>query len=261
MALTSSSSHPISKSLSNILKKEGVNEAKLNGVNEIKGVGMEGKNEGGHPVALVSAKHMRLTKNYTGNGDLILLKNDQIIAELEISDAIKPGVKEAIQWLKSHGVEPVMLSGDKEKKCKAVAKEVGIDHFYFEKNPQEKLTLIEQFNLEKKTIMVGDGINDAPALAKSYVGISFGAATGAAINSAEVVLLNNQFTSLVKTIQIGKQTYRTIKQNFFWAFFYNAVAIPFAAFGFLKPIFAALSMAFSDVIVIGNSILLRFKKH
>ena len=128
-------------------------------------------------------------------------------------------------------------------------------------SPQDKIAKIEELVNQYPTAMVGDGINDAPALAKATIGISLGNATQIAIQSADVVLLNNEdLKQLPQALQLGKHTLLTIKQNLFWAFSYNLVAIPIAFLGFLNPMWAALFMAFSDVIVIGNSIRLRFKK-
>ena len=258
--LSSFSSHPISRSILRITEQLPKERVHLEEIEEIKGVGLRGKVET-LDIRLISSKQFMLEFKQTVDADLLLLKNNTLIAELEIADEIKPGVKETIAWLKAKGVKPILLSGDKENKCSAAATEVGIEKFFFEMDPTEKLNIIEKLNENLKVVMVGDGINDAPALAKSYLGISFGAATATAINSAEVVLLSTQFSALQETFTIGKQTYSTIKQNFFWAFFYNALAIPIAGAGYLRPIVAALSMAFSDVIVIGNSILLRFKKN
>lgn len=269
--LCSNSSHPISKSLFTVLSKDVTSsENKITEVDEIKGVGLKGKDSKLNNYELVSFKNYNSRKNLlieneltnmNEDTDLVLIQNEKTIASLIITDEIKEGVKSTISWLTSKGIQPIMLSGDKEKKCVFVARQLGITEFYFEKNPNEKLALIDLFNKRDKTAMIGDGINDAPALAKAHVGISFGVATGAAINSSEIVLLNTKFETLIQVFTIGKQTYKTIKQNFFWAFAYNTIAIPIAAAGYLKPILAALSMAFSDVIVIGNSILLRFKKN
>ena len=127
--------------------------------------------------------------------------------------------------------------------------------------PNEKLEKIKQLVNKTPTAMFGDGINDAPALAQSTVGISIGNATQVAIQSADVILLNkNELSQLPKALQVAKHTLLTIKQNLFWAFAYNIVAIPIAAMGFLNPMWGALFMAFSDVIVIGNSIRLKYKK-
>lgn len=154
-----------------------------------------------------------------------------------------------------------MMSGDKESKCNKIAIYLGINNVYSEQLPKDKINKIEKIDAEYPTAMVGDGINDAPALAKATIGISLGNATQVAIQTADIILLNNQsLEQLPKAIILGKHTLLTIKQNLFWAFAYNIVAIPIAISGLLNPMWAALFMAFSDVIVIGNSIRLRYKK-
>ena len=154
----------------------------------------------------------------------------------------------------------MMLSGDRRKNCEEISRDLLLDDYYYEKSPKEKLVIVQKLIKDHNVIMVGDGINDAPSLTTAHVGVSFGAATDIAINASEVVLIDKKLEALKKAIMIGRQTNRTIIQNFFWAFIYNIFAIPFAAFGFLTPIISALIMAFSDVIVIGNSILLKLKK-
>ena len=126
--------------------------------------------------------------------------------------------------------------------------------------PDEKLAFIKEINQKEQVIMIGDGINDAPSLTLANVGISFGNATDISQNAADVVILeSNDLQKIKDLIEVGKLTLATIKQNLFWALFYNVVAIPIAALGFLSPIIAAGSMAFSDLIVIGNSIRLKYK--
>jgi Cu+-exporting ATPase len=167
----------------------------------------------------------------------------------------------AINQLKLNFIQPVLLSGDRKEKCIELSEKLGITEVYAEHTPEEKLKKVEQLNSEVSTAMVGDGINDAPALAKASVGISLGGASQVAIQSAQVVILNaNDLEKVNQSILIGKHTLITIKQNLFWAFFYNVIAIPIAAMGFLNPMIGALAMAFSDVVVIGNSIRLRSKK-
>ena len=167
---------------------------------------------------------------------------------------------EAISYLHGQGIETVMLSGDRQDRCEAVAAELGISTVLSEQLPEEKLTHISQFSQEKPTVMVGDGINDAPALARATTGISLGSATEIAMHAAEVILLEGKLDRIVELHQISRYTVKTIRQNLFWAFFYNVLAIPAAAVGYLRPIIAAASMALSDVIVVGNSLRLRFRK-
>jgi Cu+-exporting ATPase len=189
-----------------------------------------------------------------------LYKNQSLLAQIEIDDEIKPQAASLIGELKRMGITPVLLSGDKQSRCEKVAQAVGIDEVHGEKLPADKLAVIDVYKNKGETIMVGDGINDAPALTRADVGVSMNDSSQIAIQSAKVILLNTDLFSLVKFLQISRCTLVTIKQNLFWAFAYNIVAIPIAALGFLSPMIGALSMAFSDVVVIGNSLRLKAKR-
>jgi Cu+-exporting ATPase len=152
------------------------------------------------------------------------------------------------------------LSGDRKEKADDVAQRLGIDEVIAEQTPEEKSQWVAKLNAMAPTAMVGDGINDAPALAKSAVGISLSDASHIAVQSAQVVLMNNGLKNLPLSLGLGKHTYITIKQNLFWAFLYNIIAIPVAAFGFLTPTFGALVMGLSDVVLAINSVRLNWKK-
>ena len=192
--------------------------------------------------------------------DIILLRNEDLMAGFNIRDEIKDEAEAAIQYFKSKGIKTVLLSGDNSTKVNEVGGKLSFDIVRSNQQPGEKLVFIEDLKKEGLVTMVGDGINDSPALEKADVGISMSNASQIAINSAQIILLNGKLNKLVTAHQLSEQTLRTIKQNLFWAFFYNVIAIPFAAVGLLNPMIAALSMAFSDVFVIGNSILLKTKK-
>ena len=198
-----------------------------------------------------------MTKDDTHN--IYLVKNGKLIATVDIEDEIKKDTKEIISFLKKEGIKPIMLSGDRFEKCKNIAEQIGIDEFYAEQLPKQKLELIKKLSQQSPTAMVGDGINDAPALAQATVGTSLSDATQVAIQSAQIILLKGNLSHLKFAYKISKHSMITIKQNLFWAFFYNVISIPIASVGFLSPMIAALSMAFSDVIVIGNSIRLKTK--
>ena len=152
------------------------------------------------------------------------------------------------------------MSGDKAHKTEAVAQTLGIEHFFAEQIPSQKLARIAQLSQEAPTAMVGDGINDAPALSKATIGVSLSNGSQAAIQSAQIVLLNGSLERLPQALAISAHTVLTIKQSLYWAFAYNIVAIPMAAMGYLNPMWGALFMAFSDVVVIGNAIRLKYKR-
>jgi len=217
------------------------------------------KDADGNQYLLGSAK---LAKPYTKNlsHDVYLICNDKILATIDLEDAIKPDVQKALVAIEREGVQNILLSGDQKSKVKTLANDLGITTFYGEQLPDQKLAHIAKLSAAGLTAMVGDGINDAPALAKADIGISLSDASSAAVQSAEIVLLDGKISHLPKALAISKHTLLTIKQNLFWAFAYNIVAIPIAAMGFLNPMLGALFMAFSDVIVIGNSIRLEYKR-
>jgi Cu+-exporting ATPase len=253
------SSHPIAKSIVTALKGLTVNKKYLN-ISEDKGVGITAADEQNNTYKIGSYKiAAHLTLNDTHS--IYVLKNDQLIATVDLEDTMKTNVTETIADFQKQGIQSIMVSGDNRKKCEVFAKKSGITNVYSEQLPSQKLEIIEQLTKEAPTAMVGDGVNDAPALAKATVGISLSNATQVAIQSAQIILLkNNDLSMLTEAHLISKHTLKTIKQNLFWAFFYNIIAIPVAAFGLLSPTLGALTMAFSDVIVIGNSIRLKTKK-
>ena len=249
------SSHPIAKSLCSAFK-ENSSPLELNNIIEEKGVSISAKID--NDLYTIGSSNIHLSAE---RHDLFVLKNDRLIATLDISDELKTNTDLVVSSLNKTGYTTTLLSGDKKDKCDMLAKELGITTTFSEQLPQDKIAKIEELVNQYPTAMVGDGINDAPALAKATIGISLGNATQIAIQSADVVLLNNEnLEQLPQALQLGKHTLLTIKQNLFWAFSYNLVAIPIAFLGFLNPMWAALFMAFSDVIVIGNSIRLRYKK-
>jgi Cu+-exporting ATPase len=203
-----------------------------------------------------------------GKTPVILATKEKILAVAMVADAIKPEALEAVQSLHKLGIKVVMLTGDDKNTAAFIAKQVGIDTVVAEVLPEDKLKTIKQYQSEGKIVaMAGDGVNDAPALAQADVGIAMGTGTDVAIESAGITLLGGDISKLVKAIKLSKMTMNTIKQNLFWAFFYNIIGIPLASglfypvFGWLlSPIFAGLAMAFSSVSVVGNSLRLKTQK-
>ncbi len=254
------SSHPIAQALVHDMngRSNGI-PLDLVSITEEKGVGVGAQDAQGNLYRIGSSRILP-GKASKDNGSIYLTENDKLLAVIELADDIKPDAADAVAFLKKQGVQPIILSGDKAEKTAAVAAALGIDTWYAEQLPAEKLDRIAALSAKAPTAMVGDGINDAPALSRATIGVSLSNASQAAIQSAQVILLDGRLKRLRDALQITHHTVLTIKQNLFWAFSYNIVAIPLAAMGFLSPMWGALFMAFSDIVVIGNSIRLKHKK-
>ena len=255
-ALEQHSSHPIAKS---IVKEWPFNKHSLTSIQEIKGVGISAEDEQGN---LWQIGSYRLLTNNTDavRHDLYVIKNKEQVGWIDMKDELREDTQLVIKSLHAKGYKTILLSGDRKEKCDRLAQQLHIDEVYSEQLPQQKMETLDEIMKRGFTAMVGDGINDAPSLAKAHIGISLSDASQIAMQSAQVLLLKNKLSILPTAIELGKQTYLTIKQNLFWAFFYNIIAIPFAATGYLTPTWGAAIMGLSDVVLIINSLRLRYKK-
>lgn len=215
-------------------------------------------------------EHIRMADKFADEGKtpLFFAKNKKLIGVIAVADVIKPTSKTAIKQLKNMGLHVVMLTGDNTRTANAIQKQLDLDHVVADVLPQDKEKEIRRLqDSGSKVAMIGDGINDAPALARADVGVAIGAGTDVAIESADIVLMNSNLQDGVTAIELSKATIKNIKQNLFWAFFYNTLGIPLAAgvlyipFALtLNPMFAAAAMSLSSVFVVTNALRLRFFK-
>lgn len=251
------SNHPIASSIAKEWKiKDDIRWKKIE---EIKGLGMKAVSAEGDTYLAGSYKvAAQLTRE--DNHNVYIIKNNELLGWIDVQDDIRPEAEQVIGYLKSNGIKTYLLSGDRLSKCIKLADKLGIDEVFAEQTPEQKLQQVERLTQTAPTAMVGDGINDAPALAKATIGISLSEASQIAIQTADVVLMNHGLKNLPASLGLGRHTFLTIKQNLFWAFAYNIVAIPVAAFGLLTPGVAALVMGLSDVVLAVNSVRLFVKK-
>lgn len=249
------SSHPIAKTIVEHWKTNDIISWKK--IEEIKGIGLKATDKEGN---IYEAGSFKILSNNEEGHNIYVLKNGEKIGWIDVQDEIRPEAKDIITWLHSKNIKTILLSGDLQNKCDYLAKQVGIEEVFAEQTPIQKLEKIAKLNATTPTAMVGDGINDAPALAKATLGISLSDASHIAMQSADVILINNGIKNLPLALGLGKHTFITIQQNLFWAFIYNIVAIPIAAFGLLTPTLAALAMGFSDIVLAVNSVRLFVKK-
>lgn len=274
-SLEKNSEHPIALAILNFAAEKNIALHKIDNFLSKEGLGLQGEINGkkyfvGSP-NLIKKMNLKFDDSLledfvsTGKTPVLLADEKEVLSLVSVADEIKSGAFEAIKHLKAMGIKTVMLTGDNHKAAAYIASNLGIDEFAAELLPLDKLEKIKAFQKEAKIVaMAGDGINDAPALAQSNIGIAMGSGTDVAIESAGITLLHGDISKLAQAIKLSKATMRTIKQNLFWAFIYNIVGIPLAAglfypfFGWLlSPVFAGLAMAFSSVSVVSNSLFLK----
>lgn len=277
-ALESKSEHPIAHAIIRYVKEKNISANALEHFEAIKGKGIKGIMNGAEYFAgnikllddlNISFDRAQIEKE-TGEGKtpVILATKNKILGIALVADAIKEEAIEAVKDLHAIGVKVIMLTGDNRNTANYIAAMVGIDEVVAEVLPEDKLRKIEELQSNGHMVaMAGDGVNDAPALAKADVGIAMATGVDVAIESAGITLLHGDISKLVKAFKLSRMTMRGIKQNLFWAFFYNVVGIPIAGgalypvFGLLlNPVFAGMAMAFSSVSVVGNSLRIKAKK-
>lgn len=261
------SEHPIAKSIVEYAKSQNIEFLEVDEFKNEVGVGVSAKVKG----ELIQVRKASLNTDQNDSelvGTKIEVLVDSVVsAIIYLSDQIREDSKQAVLTLQKRGIEVIMLTGDNRKTAEFIAAQAGIKTIIADVLPHQKADKIKELQSEgRKVAMVGDGVNDAPSLAQAHVGIAMGKGTDIAMESSDVILLTNSLLKIYDSIQLSHQTVKTIKQNLFWAFFYNTAAIPIAAgvlypsFGLLlSPMIGAFTMAFSDVFVIGNSIMLKYK--
>jgi P-type Cu+ transporter len=202
-----------------------------------------------------------------GKTVMILAEKNKMIGAVAVADTIKESSEKSIKMLQKMGIKVFMITGDNERTAKAIADKVGVDDYFAEVLPEEKALHVKRLQKKGRVAMVGDGINDAPALAQADIGIAMGSGTDVAMEAGDIVLMKDDLADLPKSIRLSRQTMSKIRQNMFWAMFYNSLGIPIAAgvlYPFtgmmLSPIIAGTAMALSSVSVVSNSLLLNFKK-
>ncbi len=264
------SEHPLGKSIVDEAEARGVELLEMRDFRAFPGHGLEAE-VGGRKVYLGNEKFLAERgvgasglvdeiHRLESQGRTVILAADDggLLGVIGVADTLRENSAEAVAALQGMGVEVYMLTGDNERTAQAVAAQAGVSHVMADVMPDEKAAMVEQLRRGgKKVGMVGDGINDAPALAAADVGFAVGSGTDIAMEASDITLMQGDLMGVVAGVHLSKTVMRKIRQNLFWAFFYNILGIPLAAFGFLSPIVAGAAMAFSSVSVVSNTLLLR----
>ena len=255
-SLSLHSSHPISQAITKKYQNK-CESIKFDELEEIKGKGISAKIK--QDSFFLGNPEFILTNNI--KQDICLTKNEKIILTFNIVDELKHNTNQMIKYFKNNNIHTSLISGDSEQKCIDIQSKTNIEKIYYRQLPEDKLKIIKQYANKNITAMVGDGINDAPSMAASNISISFNNASNLTIDTADIVIMDSKSINKIQLAhKICKKTYSTIKQNLYWALGYNFIAIPLACAGLLNPMWAALFMAFSDIVVIGNSLRFNNKK-
>lgn len=277
-SLENNSEHPIARAICQYVKEKEIENEKVEAFEVVSGKGIKGKI--GQENYMVgnqlwmqeeeksikeSLKQEAIKLNKEAKTVIFVANDKAVLGIIAISDVIKEDSKQAVEMLKKEHIDVIMLTGDQEEVAKEIASQVGIDKVISQVLPQDKEKVVRNLQEEGKNVaMVGDGINDSPALARANVGIAIAAGTDIAMESADIVLVKNSLLDVATAIRLSKATIQNIKMNLFWAFFYNSIGIPIAAgilypfFGFtLNPMIAAAAMSLSSICVVTNSLRLR----
>jgi Cu+-exporting ATPase len=284
-SLARSSTHPISQAIAKLEPEGGVSQCPdLNDWREIRGAGVEAKIQFSTPNPQPSTSLVRLgSLRWLKESGVDLTAGEKFIAEwssqgativglavdqslrglFAVRDTVKPGARDVIEQLRGQNLKTFLLTGDNALTAASIAREAGIEgkNVFAEVRPEQKAEFLKKLQAQgERVAFVGDGINDAPALEQADLGIAVSRASDLAREAADIILLKSEIEAVPEALGLARVTLRTIKQNLFWAFFYNALGVPLAALGFISPILCAAAMGVSDLIVIGNALrLLRWR--
>lgn len=279
LSLENNSEHPLSRAVVEYCKAKSISILETYNFKSLTGSGISGEINGvkyyGGNLRFIKSIGINFESNFltklydSGKTPLFFADNNRIIGIIAVADTIKETSKDAISKLNAMGIETIMLTGDNKQTAKTVQKKVGIRTAYAEVLPHQKEEIIRRYKEKGNVAMVGDGINDSPALVSANVGIAIGAGTDIAIDSADIVLMRSDLSDVVTTIQLSKAVLKNIKENLFWAFIYNIIGIPLAAGAFytllnwqLQPMFGTIAMSLSSICVVSNALRLKkFKPH
>ena len=272
-ALEAGSEHPLGEAIVRAAKERSIGLPPIEGFEAIAGHGVRGTVDGRavllgnrrlfrrENVAAAGAEGAMTELEERGKTAMLVGVDGKLAGIIAVADTLKPEAKETVAALKREGVEVIMLSGDNARTAGAIGKELGIARVIAEVLPSDKAKMIRELKAQRKVVaMVGDGVNDAPALATADIGIAIGSGSDVAKETGGIILIKDDVREVVLAIRLSRMTLRKIKQNLFWAFVYNALGIPIAALGYLNPIIAAAAMALSSLSVIANSAMLKRAK-
>jgi heavy metal translocating P-type ATPase len=263
------SEHPVARAIVEGVKARGIEVRKATDFESVAGLGVRGSVDGrtlavgrrsflegieANPELVATAEELE------GHGKTVVwaAEGDRLLGVLALADVVKPSSRRAVESLNRQGMKTVMITGDNRATAESVADELGIEDVFSEVLPEDKIAKVRELQAGGRNVaMIGDGINDAPALAQADLGVAIGSGTDVAIEAADLTLMSGDPLLAAAAIDLSRRTLKTIKQNLFWAFGYNTAAIPLAALGFLNPMIASAAMAFSSVSVVLNALRLR----
>jgi Cu+-exporting ATPase len=264
------SEHPLGEAIVRAANHRGLVLPKVADLEAIPGHGIRGQVEGKgallgnrrlfqrEQIGPTAAEEAMTRLETAGKTVMLVGYGGDLVGIIAVADTLKPEAKEAVAALRREGVEVILLTGDNERTARAIAREVGIEQVMAEVLPADKARVIQDLRERGQVVaMVGDGVNDAPALAAADIGIAIGSGSDVAKETGGIILIKSDVRDVVAGIRLSRATLRKIKQNLFWAFIYNSVGIPVAALGLLNPMIAAAAMALSSLSVIANSALLK----